>query len=106
FRSELLAHLVFDPQREPKLLALPQHHVDVPRADHHRQDARQDPLVPESITVFLRRLSQEKYATHELLGDGGPTLREDRGTGHVIPPSARRQPRSPCTESHLRDHPR
>src|SRR4029450_3364030 len=95
FRYELLAHLVLDPQREPTLFALPQPHVDVPRADPRRQDARQDPCVSEPITVLLRRLSQEKHAPHELLGDGGPTLREDRAAGHVVPPSTRRQPCAP-----------
>ena len=94
-RSEPLAHLFFDPQRQPDLFALPEHHVRVPRANHRRQGARQDARAPELVAVFLGRLVLEKHTAHELLRDRRAALREDRPAAHVVPPSSRRQSHPP-----------
>ena len=105
-RPELLAHLLLEPQRQPDLFALAEHHVDVPRANHRRQGARQQADVPKLIAVFLRRLMLEKDAPHELLRDRRAALREDRPAAHVVAPSSREQPHGPCADSNLADHAR
>src|SRR4029079_16727019 len=82
-RPELRAHALFDPQREPDFLPLPEHHVDVAPTDHPRQHARHCRRALELSPVLLRGLVLEKDATHELLCDRRTALRKDRAAARV-----------------------
>jgi hypothetical protein len=106
FRSERLAHASFEPQREPDLFELPEHHVGVARANHSGQRASHETGVPELVAVLLRRLALQKHTPHELLRERGSALREDRAAAGVVAAASRGQPRPPRADPHFADHAR
>ncbi len=104
--AESGAHLLLDPERQPQFLALPDSHIDVPRADQRGQHTRQGAVGAKLVAVLDGGLLPEKDAAHQLLGDGRSALGKDRRPAPEARLCSPGQASGQGADPHLADHAR